>query len=259
MLLVIGAQWHDAFALALFRHQADARGNRIARTGQSRRLAVDLRSVPAMARSAPARSRSSSVRPEPTRPAMPSTSPRCRSNETSRTLVADARPRTPSMTSLDSMRAMLLLRQLAADHHRHDGLFRQAFQIDRVDDDTVAHDGGALADAEHLVQLVRDIDDGDAVVGEALDDFGQPFELARASGSMSVRPWRRCWARSSSARAISTICRCATFSAAEWCGRIDRRVDAQQEPPRRGAPARVRRRRGRRASADGRGTCSGRR
>ncbi|OWK19569.1 hypothetical protein AJ88_40210 [Mesorhizobium amorphae CCBAU 01583] len=77
------------------------------------------------------------------------------------------------------MRTVLFLGKLAADHHGDDGFFRHLREINGIDHGTIAHDGGALADAEDLVQLVRDIDHRDAVAGKADDDLGQALEFAR--------------------------------------------------------------------------------
>ena len=40
-------------------------------------------------------------------------------------------------------------------------------QVDLADQRAVAHDGGAAADFEHLVHLVRDVDDRDAARARA--------------------------------------------------------------------------------------------
>ncbi len=74
MLLRIGAARHDAFALALLRQQAEAGGDGRARAAERDGLALDA-DLAGVGRSTPAISRSSSVRPAPTRPEMPSTSP----------------------------------------------------------------------------------------------------------------------------------------------------------------------------------------
>jgi hypothetical protein len=52
----------------------------------------------------------------------------------------------------------------------------------------VAHHGDAVGDALHLVHLVGDVDDADAVRLQLLDDRRRGARLRFRSGRMSARP-----------------------------------------------------------------------
>ena len=113
-------------------------------------------------RSAPAIARASSVRPAPSSPAMPRTSPRVQREadvaaampraEVLRRAAARRRARRAPSGKCSLRSRFAISRTSSGDGH----LARSAASSTCA---AVAHDGDALADAEHLVEPVRDVDD----------------------------------------------------------------------------------------------------
>ena len=63
-----------------------------------------------------------------------------------------------------------LKQHFAADHHVDQALTVNGSDRNRVDVTAVAQDADVAAQAEDFVQTVRDIDDGDALVAQLLDN-----------------------------------------------------------------------------------------
>ena len=89
-----------------------------------------------------------------------------------------------------SMRAVHGGGERAADHPGDDRRLADLGQIEHVDELAVAQDRRAPAEPEHLVHLVRDVDDRHALARQLLDQEDEAIELSSASGSTSARPWR---------------------------------------------------------------------
>ena len=68
---------------------------------------------------------------------------------------------------------------VAADHHPRQQRLGRARAVDRVDLAPAPQHGDAVGDLEHLVQLVRDEDDGHPLCDEALEDLEQLHRLLR--------------------------------------------------------------------------------
>ena len=161
--------------------------------------------------------RTSSVRPAPTSPANPKISPGRTENETS------LRP-TRHGETLDlraPVAAAWIERQglfgkeigdLAPDHHRRHGMAGERGGRRAPDDQRpVAHDDDLVGDALDLVELVRDVDDGDrlppasARSGRRGGSASEGVSVAVGSSMISRRALRE------SALAISTSCFSATI------------------------------------------------
>ena len=108
----------------------------------------------------------SSVRCAPTSPPIPRTSPRCSRNEMSR-----KEPGTGDVSAFDleqhlprrRVATRVAVGQLAADHPRDDLADRQRRRRPRPDHPPVAHDRDLVGDRHDLFELVRDVDDRDAI------------------------------------------------------------------------------------------------
>ena len=72
----------------------------------------------------------------------------------------------------------ILLTHLTADHHVDQALTVNGSDRNRVDVTAVAQDADVAAQAEDFVQTVRDIDDGDALVAQLLDNAEHNLQLA---------------------------------------------------------------------------------
>ena len=141
-------------------------------------------------RSAPAITRASSVRPAPSSPAMPSTSPAC-----SEKLMSAQRAAAADV--LDARAARRRARRGPWESAR----LRSRLAISRTSSGTVtslnrpgrdvaavAQHGDPVADAKHLVEPVRDVDDRDAARGQPLDQREQLRRLRGSSATTSARP-----------------------------------------------------------------------
>ncbi len=70
-----------------------------------------------------------------------------------------------------------------ASNHAGDHFGLASFrQVDRGHEATVAQDGGAIADLEDFVHLVRDVDDRDATRREPFDQLRETVEFRRRQG-----------------------------------------------------------------------------
>ena len=95
--------------------------------------------------------------------------------------VSVARPRASRTTS--SVRWVLrdhVVAQLATDHHLDERIGVGLGRRHRPDRAAVTQDRDALGDGEDLLELVRDVDDGDALISQAADDPEEPLDLAIA-------------------------------------------------------------------------------
>jgi len=72
-----------------------------------------------------------------------------------------------------------VLRELAADHRADEVVRREPGQLAREDEAAVAKDRDALADAEDLLEPVRDEQQRRAAGAKRLDDAEQPLDLHR--------------------------------------------------------------------------------
>lgn len=69
------------------------------------------------------------------------------------------------------------VRHLAAHHQVRQAVLRGVRHVDGVDDVAVAQHRDAIRDRQHLLELVADVEDGDAAVMEVADEGEQPFDL----------------------------------------------------------------------------------
>ena len=134
--------------------------------------------VPAVAGVMPKMVSATSVRPEPTRPAMPRISPRRSSKETSRKRSPKARPGTLRMVSPIEGSGL----------GKRWSISRPTIIATRVcsvtsaigagaDQRAVAQHGHAVGELEDLRELVADVDDADAAVAQALDHDHQAADV----------------------------------------------------------------------------------
>ena len=72
-----------------------------------------------------------------------------------------------------------VLADVAIGHQPHEIGDRRVGKRQGRDAAAVAHDRDAIADAEHLVEPMGDVDNGDAARGESLDQREQLIDLAR--------------------------------------------------------------------------------
>ena len=163
---------------------------RMAAAGDHRRSArPSTRTVPASTGCAPNTAFAVSVRPEPSRPARPTTSPAC----TSRLTPASCGPAgEPGRLAAPGRRwrAWCSAPKLVAPCARTSAMSRPSIVAtsrsrvglgDRsaVDEPTVAQHGHPLADPEDLVELVGHVQDRDVADGAVVDDADQQVDLAR--------------------------------------------------------------------------------
>ena len=200
------------------------------------------RMSPASGRSTPAMRRRSSVRPAPTSPEMPSTSPRC-SVEAG---VAHVRRRASGLRAVEhdsSVRCEAWCSAAASSRPTIRATTALSPTFGAVDDvDDLAPSRRIVArrqTPEHLVHLVRDVDDRDAVARQLLRSGRRgartpPGVRLEVGSSMA-----RTLASSIIARAISTIWRWATLSVLDRRGRVDGRVERRKGLARAAAPARA--------------------
>src|ERR1017187_6469362 len=143
---------------------------------------------PARTRSRPKSAAPSSLRPAPTRPAMPSTSPERRSKETLRSLWVFRAVTDRSGAGPPASRGPAHGGGAACptDHHADQLVGRSVGNIERADGFAVAQHGGAVANAEDLIHLVRDVDDGNAALLQLADHLEQAFGgvLAERAGGL---------------------------------------------------------------------------
>ena len=138
--------------------------------------------------SAPAITRASSVRPAPSSPAIPSTSPAC----SERLMPASGPCPTCSNRSSSSPRRRAhlgeVVGEIAIGHHPHE--LGDGHLLDRLggDQPAVAHHGDPVADAEDLVEAVRDVHDRDPARRQALDEREELRDLGGWSATRSARP-----------------------------------------------------------------------
>ena len=128
----------------------------------------------------PASTRASDERPLPSRPATPTTSPRCRVRSMPAGLDAPETPRASSSDFADRRRLAHHVGEAAraAADDVGDHRFQRELGHRRRDDMlAVAQDRGAVGDAEDLVHAVRDVDDGDALAAQLADIVEQALDL----------------------------------------------------------------------------------
>ena len=117
--------------------------------------------------------------------------------------------RRPSSVCASPKRVRAVLADLgdvAAEHRRDQPSRSVSATSPGVHPAAVAQDGDLLADPEDLVELVGDVEDGDAVARAAADHPGEPVDLARLQRRGRLVHDRRPGRRSDTARAIATIC-----------------------------------------------------
>ena len=120
----------------------------------------------------------SSVRPAPSRPVRPSTSPRCSVKPTSAYSPRRVRPRPRAAAAPRACRGRRCACSIVEPGHQ----LADAPRVDLADRPgadlaAVAHHRDPLGDLDHLVEPVADEDDGDAVGLQPLDDAEQPVDL----------------------------------------------------------------------------------
>ena len=144
---------------------------------------------PASRRSTPQTARSSSLRPAPTRPPIPSTSPRRRSKLASFTSGRRRNPRTSQQHVVGAAAAVgEELLELAADHQRHQLVGARRRGQPRSDRHAAVEHGDPIADLADLVEPVRDVDDTDAFGGEPPHDARRGSRPRCRRGSPTARP-----------------------------------------------------------------------
>ena len=142
------------------------------------------RTVPVAARS-PSSASTSSAWPLPSTPAMPSTSPRRTDSVTSSTSARPSGERTVSALDRqlddvgDGRVAGLRRRQLAADHELGELARRTCRPARAWDRRAAAQHRDAVRDAQHLVELVADEHDGDALGAQVAQRAEQLVDLLR--------------------------------------------------------------------------------
>ena len=163
-----GEAQEQRLLLAVLRHEADA-GAMASAGVRSRTGLPSTRIVPWSNGSAPKMARAISVRPAPTRPARPRISPWCDRRARRRSArgmriarVAAARetldPQRDRPGSADRPLAVERA-DVAADHHADHARRRWSRRPRRRRRAAVAQHRGAVAEADHLVEPVRDEDD----------------------------------------------------------------------------------------------------
>ena len=65
---------------------------------------------------------------------------------------------------------------------------RDVVLVDRVDDPAVVHDADPVGQVEHVVDVVADQEDADALVLELADQVADLRRLGRARAPRSARP-----------------------------------------------------------------------
>ena len=143
------------------------------------------RTSPETTLSMPNSRRAMALRPLPSRPAMPSTSPACKLQ---RQLAGLCRARhilqlqqhlvLPGVGAGDAGEAL----RFAADDVLDDGGQRQFRQRRGDDMPAVAQDGRPVGDAHDLVHAVRDVDDGDAFRLQPPEEREQPVDIVGGKG-----------------------------------------------------------------------------
>ena len=119
------------------------------------------------------------MRPEPTSPPRPSTSPACTWRLTPLTAGSRLTPRTSSRTSSRADGPLgIELVDLVADHQLDELLGRRGRRDAGGGGAAVGEHGHAVADAADLVEAVGDVDHADAVGGEPAHDVEQRLDLA---------------------------------------------------------------------------------
>ena len=127
--------------------------------------------------SAPAITRASSVRPAPSSPATPSTSPRCSVKLTSRRRAPRLTPSTRRISApLRPRRRRVMLGDVPIRHHS-DELGNRRRQRSRADEAAVAQNRRPMSDPGQLLQPVGNVDDGAPFAGESADGGKQLFDL----------------------------------------------------------------------------------
>ncbi len=140
-----------------------------------------------VARRVPNRTPSRVATPEPSSPASPTISPGRASNDTSRSSLVDRQALDDDAGRREHRRSDRGPRPvrggnssagdvptIASTTSGHGG--RRA--LDGQHHAAVAHDGDPVGDLEHLLEAVRDVEDGDAVGGQLAQDREQPPRLA---------------------------------------------------------------------------------
>ena len=80
------------------------------------------------------------------------------------------------------------VRELAADHARDDLADRQRRRRPRPDHASVAHDRDLVRDGHDLFELVRDVDDRDALGAQVVDESEEPLRPRARRATRSARP-----------------------------------------------------------------------
>ena len=132
---------------------------------------------PELSRAAPKMARASSVRPAPTSPKRPTTSPVPSARSTS-WKPGPLRPRSVS-SSLDrrALASRVDLAQGPPDHHADELLLTDRRGLNGAHPLPVLEDRDAVGDAQHLVEAVGHVDDGPAVLAEGPQDGEEALQL----------------------------------------------------------------------------------
>ena len=122
---------------------------------------------------------------------------------------------------------MFGVRQLASDHARDHGALGRLLHDDIDDLAPVAQDRRGLADAEHLVHLVRDVDDRDALRRQLGDQDGQALELRRGQARGRLVHGEDLGVLHHGAGDLDDLA-LGDLEGADGCGRVDGRVERRQ-------------------------------
>ena len=138
------------------------------------------------------------MRPAPTRPATPRTSPRRSWSVAARGLP----PAAGEVVHLEhdfarhARRARVEVFDVAADHQRDDPILRRVAGRAAADGPAVAKDGEAVGDLRHLLEEVGDVDDRQPLRPQPADEVEQVADVADGSGCWSARRARARGSRS---------------------------------------------------------------
>ena len=164
--------------------------DRVGRACETITASPSQRMRPVSARSAPASTRASSLRPAPSSPAMPTTSPArsVKLMSLQRAVAAEALDRAAAPRPAPSRRLRKVLAEIAVGHQPHELGHRHLRQQLRRHVPAVAQHRDAMADAIDLVEPMRDVDDGDAARRRAARSAQTADRLRATSAPTSARP-----------------------------------------------------------------------
>ena len=181
-----GLEQQEAVRLAVLGQEPDAEGDGVARRADADGTPSMTSTVPASIGSAPWIARRTSVRPDPARPGDPEDLALAHLEadvaRRRRRGAGPGRPGVGSPAGVGSGRLPSAVDRvdLTTDHQSHESLGSQVGGRSGGHDAAVLHDGHAVGDPVHLVEPMRDVDEGDALLGQPAHDPEQALQLGVA-------------------------------------------------------------------------------